>query len=455
MVSTQNIAQVKDLNNTRIVIRIGLLIVPLLLLVAACGDDGGSAAEPSSATVEAPSLSESPGAPPPVTAGVQTADEPIMPNVVPPSDTIEIPDSIQADLAIIWEAWKYLGQDYVDREKLDPEAFSEQAIRGMLRVLEDPQTAYVSPEVMSGSFGDTFEGKFEGIGAHVSMNRAGRVVILSPIPGSPAEAAGIKPGDIILEVDGESLEGLSLLEAVSKIRGPGGSIVILLVKHLIAVDPVEISIERGVIPLTSVMLRSQPEDKFAHVRITNFYPRTAEELVDIVQGAVDNGAKGLVLDLRDNPGGPLDSVVEVASQFLAEGMILYDVDGNGRRREWMARKGGRITDLPMVVLVNQNSASSSEVLAGALQDHERAILIGSSTFGKGSVNILRPLSNGGGLYITVGRWYTPLGRLIDKDGLDPDIEVEARDPRDADVAQLRRALEELEQIVGTAEGAKS
>ena len=429
----------------------GLVSVLLILLLAACSDEGAKAPEAAPAAVEAPSLADSPVGSAPVKAAGQTADEPILPNVEAPGQAVEIPETVPEDLAIIWEAWKYLGQDYVDREKLDPEAFSEQAIRGMLQVLEDPQTAYVSPEVMAGSFGDTFEGEFEGIGAHVSMNRAGRVVILSPIPGSPAEAAGIRPGDIILKVDGESIEGLSLLEAVAKIRGPRGSTVLLLVKHLTAIDPVEIAVERGVIPLVSVMLRSQPEDKFAHVRITNFYPRTAEELVDIVESAVGRGAEGMVLDLRDNPGGPLDAVVEVASQFLADGMILYDVNGDGRRREWMARKGGKITDLPMVVLVNQNSASSSEVLAGALQDHRRAILIGSNTFGKGSVNILRPLSNGGGLYLTVGHWFTPSGRLIEKDGLAPDIEVIARDPRDADVAQLRRALEELEQMVSAAE----
>ena len=424
-------------------------LAPALLLFvfifAACGDDNGTS--PGGDPAAAPSLAEPRDAPAAADTVAETADEPTMPDVNPMDTPIDIPADVPEELGLIWEAWKYLGLDYVDKSLLDPEAFSEDAIRGMLRVLDDPQTSYVSPEVLSGSFGDTFDGEFEGIGAHVSMNAAGKVVIVSPILGGPAEEAGIRPGDIILEVDGESIEGLSLLGAVTKIRGPKGTIVVLVVKHLGDLDPVEIAVQRGVIPLTSVILRSQPDDRFAHIRISNFYPDTAEQMVEMVKEAVDQGAEGLILDLRDNPGGPLDSAVELASEFLTEGLVLYDIDGNGRKREWNVRSGGAVTDLPMVVLVNQNSASASEVVAGAIQDHDRASLVGGHTFGKGSVNILRPLSNGGGLYLTVGHWYTPSGRLIQKDGLTPDIEVENRDPREEDIAQLRKAQEELERIV--------
>jgi carboxyl-terminal processing protease len=321
----------------------------------------------------------------------------------------------------------------------------------MLRVLGDPQTSYLSPEVVKGSFSDIFRGDFEGIGAHVNMNRAGKLLIVSPIPGGPAEAAGIRPGDIILEVDGESIEGLSLLEAVSKIRGPKGSTVTLLVKHLGAIDPVLISVERGVIPLVSVILRSQPGDRFAHVRITNFYPNTPEKVKEIVLKVIAEGAEGLILDVRNNDGGTLDAVVDIASMFLEpeDELVLYVEKGDGTRTNWRVRDNETAQDIPMVLLVNERSASSSEVLAGALQDHERATIIGTSTFGKGSVNILRPLSNGGGLYITIAHWFTPLGRLIQGEGLTPDIVVENRIPRDADVQQLRRAIEELEQMVAS------
>lgn len=380
-------------------------------------------------------------------SAIEFADGPTIQVVDSSGEPVEIPPNVPGELKLIWEAWKYLGLDYVDKSLLDPESFSEEAIRGMLRVLNDPQTSYVSPDVLGGSFGDTFDGEFEGIGAHVSMNAAGKIVIVSPIPGGPAEKAGIKAGDVILEVDGKSIDALSLLGVVTKIRGPKGTIVSLLVKHLGDLDPVNIEVKRGLIPLTSVILRSQPNDRFAHIRISNFYPDTTKQLIAMVNNSINNGAEGLILDLRDNPGGPLNVAVELTSQFLTEGLVLYDIDGNNRKREWKVQSGGAITDLPMVVLVNQNSASASEVVAGAIQDHKRAPLIGDRTFGKGSVNILRPLSNGGGLYMTVGHWYTPSGRLIQKGGLTPDIEVESRDPREADIAQLRKAQEELERIV--------
>ncbi|MCL0100107.1 S41 family peptidase, partial [Dehalococcoidia bacterium] len=383
----------------------------------------------------------------PLPSTIEFVDGPSIQVVDSSGEPVEIPPSVPEELKLIWEAWEYLGDDYVDKSLLDPQSFSEEAIRGMLQVLNDPQTAYVSPEVLEGSFGDTFDGEFEGIGAHVSMNTAGKIVIVSPIPGGPAEKAGIKAGDIIVEVDGNSIEGLSLLGVVTKIRGPKGTLVSLLVKHLGDLDPVRIEVKRGVIPLTSVILRSQPNDRFAHIRISNFYPDTTKQLIAMVNTSISQGAEGLILDLRDNPGGPLNVAVELTSQFLTDGLVLYDIDGNNRKREWKVQPGGAITELPMVVLVNQNSASASEVVAGAIQDHKRAPLIGGHTFGKGSVNILRPLSNGGGLYMTVGHWYTPSGRLIQKDGLTPDIEVVSRNPREADIAQLRRAQEELELIV--------
>jgi carboxyl-terminal processing protease len=308
---------------------------------------------------------------------------------------------------------------------------------------------------MTGSFSDVFRGNFEGIGAHVNMNRDGQLVIQSPIPGGPAEAAGIKPGDIILEVDGESLEGLSLLEAVSKVRGPKGSTVELLVKHLGALDPVLIPVVRDKIPLVSVRLRSRPEDRFAHVRIEQFYPTTPDDLRETILEVVEAGTEGIILDVRNNDGGTLASVVGIASLFLKpeDDLVLYVEKGDGTRQDWRVRDGDGMqiaTDVPMVMLINERSASSSEVLAGALQDHGRATIIGEQSFGKGSVNILRPLSNGGGLYITIAHWHTPTGRLIHGEGITPDIEVTHRDAQEQDIQQLRRAIEELTRMVDEA-----
>ena len=383
------------------------------------------------------------------TADTQKLSNPPVFPIVSRSDPLPDPPKIvDEDLKIVWEVWQHLHKDYVDKSKLDRDAFAEFAIRGMLTVLEDAQTSYVKPEVMKTSFGDVFKGKFEGIGAHVSMNLAGEVVIVAPIEGSPAETAGIKPGDKILEADGKSLEGLSLLEAVALIRGPKGTFVTLLVKHLGAIDPVEIRVKRSVIPLISVFLRSEPGATFSHIRISNFYPTTVDDLRNMLIQIRSENSKGLILDLRGNPGGTLDSAISIASEFLRDGLILYDLDGNGKRTNWGVRGGGLFKDIPMVVLVNSGSASSSEVVAGALQDHKRAKVIGAKTFGKGSINILRVLSNEGGLYITISNWYTPLGRLIEGKGITPDIEIDPRDSRDADVQQLERAIKELEQITG-------
>ena len=419
------------------------LVVLVVVIALACASDTGDAGGPDASAT-------------PDQAQAQKAVEyPTLPEVVPSDKPVVRPDAVPADLGVVWEAWSYLRQDYVDPSELNGEDFSERAIRGMLTVLGDPQTAYLSPEIMTGSFSDVFRGNFEGIGAHVNMNRDGQLVIQSPIPGGPAEAAGIKPGDIILEVDGESLEGLSLLEAVSKVRGPKGSTVELLVKHLGALDPVLIPVVRDKIPLVSVRLRSRPEDRFAHVRIEQFYPTTPDDLRETILEVVEAGTEGIILDVRNNDGGTLASVVGIASLFLKpeDDLVLYVEKGDGTRQDWRVRDGDGMqiaTEVPMVMLINERSASSSEVLAGALQDHGRATIIGEQSFGKGSVNILRPLSNGGGLYITIAHWHTPTGRLIHGEGITPDIEVTHRDAQEQDIQQLRRAIEELTRMVDEA-----
>ena len=420
----------------------------LLLLLTACGSGEEAAAGELTAADDPATQTATQAAEPTDEA---TVDTPAMPAVVPPEVVLEAPSEVSEELKIIWEAWALLTQDYVDRDKLDPALLSEAAVRGMLEALDDPHTHYVAPQTFSSESQDILRGKFEGIGAHVSINRAGKILIVAPIEGSPAEAAGLRPGDVILAVDGESIEGFSLLEAVAKIRGPRGTTVRLLIMHLGAIDPLEVDVTRGVIPLVSVIPRSEPGDRIAHIRLTNFFPGTADELVEEIDKAVASGAEGLVLDVRDNLGGLLSSVVDVTSQFLDDGLVLYEIDGSGRRSDWKVRNSGAVGELPMVVLVNEFSASASEVLVGALQDHGRATIIGATTFGKGSVNILRPLSNGGGVNITSARWYTPLGRQIQGVGLAPDIEVVARNRQDADVLQLQRAIEVLESSISSAQ----
>ena len=375
------------------------------------------------------------------TAGL---DAPLFPAVIPQDMPLEVPEGVPEELATVWQVWSMLAAEHVDRGTFDPEVFTEASIRGMLMALDDPHTNYVRPDVF-GMESDDIRGRFEGIGAHVSMNADGRLVVVAPIANSPAERAGIRPGDIILEVDGESIEGVSLIEAVSKIRGPRGSVVRLLVQHIGDVERVLIEVERGIIPLQSVVMRSNPGARIAHIRLTNFYEDTADRLTESIRDTMAAGTEGIVLDLRDNPGGLLNSVADVTSLFLEDGLILYEVDGDGNRKDWIVRQNDDVLEqVPMVLLANQFSASASEILVGALQDHDRATVIGRKTFGKGSVSVLRQLDNGGGLFITFARWFTPDGRLIDRNGLEPDIEVQHGDAQEEDIKQLERAIETLE-----------
>ena len=363
-----------------------------------------------------------------------------------PAVPIDIPEPVPEELATAWEVWNLISQQHVDRDGFESEDFDEGAIRGLLSALGDAHTNYVPPEAFKIDNEDLY-GSFEGIGANVQLNADGKLYIVAPLDGSPAEAAGLRSGDLILAVNGESIEGLSLLEAVNLIRGPRGSDVTLLVRHLGQVEEVELVVRRDRIELDSVLVRNRPEDRFAHIRLTTFYSDTPEDLARAIQEQQANGAEGLILDVRDNPGGLLSSVVEVVSMFLDDGLILYELDGAGRRTDHQARNPGQFADIPLVILANRGSASASEIVVGALQDHERAQVVGDKTFGKGSVNRLYRLSNGGGLYLTFAKWYTPDGRLIEGNGIEPDHEVTSRDRQRAETIQLEKAVEVMEEMV--------
>jgi carboxyl-terminal processing protease len=341
---------------------------------------------------------------------------------------------------ILWEAWQALRENSIYGGELDAKSLSEGAVHGMMQSLDDPYAAYLDPELYSMQQED-LEGSFEGVGARVAM-RNGQVMILAPLPGSPAESAGIRPGDIIIEVDGESTVDMNLYEVVALIRGPSGTTVSLGIQHEGEDKPVTIDVTRERIDVPSVTLVEMLPGDVAHVRIEEFSDDTDEEFEAVRAEIQKEGARGLVLDLRNNPGGILESVVNTASWFLKDGLVLYEIDSKGSRTEWQVRKVGQVIELPIVVLVNQFSASGSEVLAGALQDRGEAIVVGEKTFGKGSVNTLQPLSDGSAVYYTIARWYTPNGRLIEGEGLQPDITVESQPGSPAD-EQLERALEEL------------
>ena len=338
------------------------------------------------------------------------------------------------------EAWELLSQEHIDRLEMDASTLSDGAIQGMLEALDDPYASYLDAQQFDAE-SQEIRGFFEGIGAQVGIQE-GRLTIIAPLPDTPAEHSGIRPGDVILAIDGESADGLSLLEAVSRIRGERGTTVELLVMHLNSREPTLIPITRGVIPLETVRFALRP-DGIGHLRISSFSDTTNQQVEAALREFRQANGTGLIVDLRNNPGGLLKSVVDVTSQFLADGLVTYELDGQGNRREWQVSSGGQGLDIPMVVLVNQFSASASEVFAGAIIDHNRAPVIGVTSFGKGSVNTMRGLSDGSGIFFTIARWYTPNGTLIEGAGITPTYEVAVPPDANSDV-QLERAIELLQ-----------
>ena len=357
-------------------------------------------------------------------------------------------DRLPTELGTVGEAYRILLDEHVDHEVLDPKNLSEGAIRGMLAALEDPHASYLSAEQHSREQ-EGYRGYFEGIGAQVTLTDAGLTVI-APIPGAPAEEAGIRAGDLILAVDGADIEGLTLIESVNLIRGPGGTEVTLLVRHVGEFEDVSITVTRGRIPIESTAFRML-EDGIGHLWIYSFSNTTEDEVRRALDELEAADGRGLILDLRNNPGGLLASVISVTDLFLDSGTILYEIDAEGDRSDYEAVRRGPATDVPIVVVVNQFSASASEIMAGAIQTSGRATVVGTSTFGKGSVNIARELSDGSAIYFTIRRWYLSDGTQIEGEGVTPDIEIEA-DAHPLPIeferdAALKRAFETLNEQI--------
>jgi carboxyl-terminal processing protease len=334
-----------------------------------------------------------------------------------------IPQDLPEDFNLMNEAWSIVNNDYIDNDKIDSKEMSEGAVGGMVDALGDKYSVYLNPDAHALEMSD-ITGKFYGIGAYVG-SKNNQLVIIAPMEGSPAQEAGLLPGDIILKINGEDTLGLSVTEAALKIQGPEGTDVVLTILHEDEEQPIEVTITRQKITLTSVFWKEK--DNILYIQLIGFTENAMPEIMAALEAGIADKVDGIILDLRNNGGGLLNIAVDITSQFLDDGIVVRAVNNKGEEGYEPVKRGGIATDIPMVVLVNSGSASASEVVAGALQDYERAKLIGQQTFGKGSVQLIRSLSDGSAIHITMARWLTPKGRLIDGTGLQPDLYSELED----------------------------
>ncbi len=391
-------------------------------------DAGDGAVEPE---VDDEAVDEVPAAP--------TAVPTNQPEQLEPETPAEPVDVQNLDLTIFNEVWELVeGEFYGDLPSNDDLVYG--AIEGSLKTLDDDYTRFVSPDVAA-LLREDYGGAVEGIGAFVNENDDGLVEIVAPIEGQPAELVGLLPGDIVLEVDGQSVVGQGFYEVIAKIRGPRGTDVVLTIGRPSTQETLEFTITRArfEVPIVEAEMLA---DNIAYVQLNEFSATANEQLTAAVSELLAQSPTGLIFDLRNNPGGLLAQSVQVADLFLDGGVVLYQRDNQGGEREFTAVSGQIAESIPLVVLVNEASASASEIVAGAIQDNERGTLIGVTTFGKGSVQLLHELSDGSELRVTIARWYTPNDNSINKLGITPDIEV-VQDFESEEDEQLQRAVEFL------------
>jgi carboxyl-terminal processing protease len=369
-----------------------------------------------------------------------------------------------AQFKVFWQAWDTVQKNFVDRASLDPQKMTYGAIRGMVEALGDEgHTSFLTPEERERQSTE-LSGTFSGIGAQLGV-RDQLPVIVAPFDGSPAAQAGVKAGDIILKVDGVDVTTMALNDIVTKIRGPEGSEVKLSLLRPAENKSLEVTIKRGEIKVPAASWAMVPGTKVALIRLSQFTANAEDDIVKALEGAHDAGATSIILDVRNNPGGLLEQAINVTSQFVKDGDVLLEADADGNRKNYPVKSGGKGTDLPMVLLINGGSASSSEILAGAIQDHKRASLVGQTTFGTGTVLQPYVMDDGSALLLGTRQWLTPDGRLIRKVGITPDYpvplpleanlltpeEIKALTPADLAKSEDTQVLKALELLGATLE----
>lgn len=326
------------------------------------------------------------------------------------------------ELRTFSEVLTQVQKNYVDETKVKD--LVQGAIRGMLSTL-DPHSAYMTPEMYKEMQVET-KGEFGGVGIQIGV-KENRLAVIAPIDGTPAQRAGIKAGDYITKVNEESTKDLTLMDAVQKMRGPKGTKVNLTIQRDGANDPLQFTLVRDTIKIESV--KSKVLDNIGYVKLTQFQEATGRDLGRVLKQFKDQKVQSTILDLRNNPGGLLTAAVEVSEQFLPNGkLVVYTKGRESKKDEWFAKGKDQMDDSPMIILVNEGSASASEIVAGALQDYGRAVIVGTTSFGKGSVQTILPLGDGSGLRLTTAKYYTPKGRSIQSTGITPDIVVKPQQP---------------------------
>ncbi len=351
------------------------------------------------------------------------------------------------DFSLFWETWDKLEEKYVDKKKLDKKKMYYGAIKGMTASVEDPYTFFLTPDENKQTK-EELGGRFEGIGAQLGL-KDNRIVVVAPLKDSPSEKAGLLSGDVIAAVDGKSTKGWTLTQAVSKIRGPKNTTVKLTVERASGTKDVKIIRDEVKIPTIEVEYKSD----IAVLKLNQFGEHTNSEwdkaIAEIQTKWKSKDIKGMVLDLRDNPGGYLESAVYIASEFIPKGKLVVKQESTkvSETRDYTVYREGKLLDIPLVVMINEGSASASEIVAGCLRDYRRATLVGQKSFGKGSVQEALDLKDNAGLHVTIAKWILPKGDWINGKGIEPKIKVQ--NPTPAVGTSEKPADEQLEKAIET------
>jgi len=351
------------------------------------------------------------------------------------------------DFSLFWKVWDTLNSSYFDKEKIIPANMVYGAIEGMVSAVGDPYTVFLPPD-QNKVVQEDLQGTFEGVGIQIGF-KGNQLAVIAPLPGSPAEAAGVKAGDFIMGIldEEKGIErgtvGISLADAVQAIRGAAGSKVTLSLLREGTSEPILVEITRAAIDIPSVELSFEAEGRVAHIKLFKFGGETDGEWETAVAEILKRPeVEGIVLDVRNNPGGYLQGAVDIAGEFLKTGKVVVIEERAGTKESYTVENVGRFLNTPLVILVNEGSASASEILAGAIKDNKRGKIAGEVTFGKGTIQEPQQVNGGAGLHITIARWLTPNGTWVNDGGLKPDVEV-TDDPATEDDEQLQEAIKTL------------